>query len=334
MNTLRIPLSRSSGMALSTSFSKHWMSILSTSMEPLSRSTSRSTSFAERHETRMTSLIMNFFDEAGRRVVPSRIKSVPLGVKVSAALESYKAQFYIPFSTAHQYQRTDSAWANEYVIQDFAEMRTGLHVSPDRVLPANIIFDVERDSITETNPEVISVQPQAPEVFGDVWSDVLEQDEKDTVRSYFRRIECLRGAIDFITVRVGGIDTTVEIADGQFSRGIIFEAPRNSLVTALSWQIFDDLLIGNFMKTTLVGIRSLYPGFTPFVARYADNGRAYSADEVRAYMAQYRRRNPLAFLKHELGMKTTQRLRAHVLSNDRLLRGAYRLYKAVKRVEA
>ena len=36
--------------------------------------------------------------------------------------------------------------------------------------------------------------------------------------------------------------------------------------------------------------------------------------EVSAYMEQYRRRNPLAFLKHELGMKTTQRLRSYVLS--------------------
>ena len=47
-------------------------------------------------------------------------------------------------------------------------------------------------------------------------------------------------------------------------------------------------------------------------------------------MEQYRRRNPLAFLKHELGMKTTQRLRSYVLSDERLLKGAYRIYRAVK----
>jgi hypothetical protein len=277
--------------------------------------------------------MMNFFDDSGKRVVPSRIKSVPLGAKVSAALESYKARYYIPFSTAHQYQRMDSVWANDYVIQDFADMRKELHVSPDRVLEANITFDLERDSITETRPEVINAKPLPPEAFGDIWSDVLEPSERDAVRAYFMRIESLRRAIDFVTVRVGGVDTTIEMTDRGFRRGIIFEVPRRSLMTAISSQTFDDLLIGNFVKTTLIGIKSLYPGFTPFVSRYSDNGLAHSVQEVRSYMAQYRRRNPLAFLKHELEMKTTQRLRAHVLSNDRLLKGAYRLYKSIKNLD-
>ncbi|MGB8899089.1 MAG: hypothetical protein WCC90_07560 [Methylocella sp.] len=117
-----------------------------------------------------------------------------------------------------------------------------------------------------------------------------------------------------MTVRVGGEDTHVELANGGYKRGIIFEAPRKSLMDAVSWQIFDDLLIGNFMKSRLVGIKSLYPGFTPFVSKYSDNGLASTTAEVSAYMEQYRRRNPLAFLKHELGMKTTQRLRSYVLS--------------------
>lgn len=77
-----------------------------------------------------------------------------------------------------------------------------------------------------------------------------------------------------MTVRVGGEDTHVELANGGYKRGIIFEAPRKSLMDAVSWQIFDDLLIGNFMKSRLVGIKSLYPGFTPFVSKYSDNGLA------------------------------------------------------------
>jgi hypothetical protein len=255
---------------------------------------------------------------------------VPLGAKVSAALDSYRTQFYVPFSTAHQYQRADSVWANDYVIQDFAEMRQGLHVSPDRVLPANIIYDLERDALTETRPEPIAVTPLPPDSFGDVWSDVLEPAERAAVRGYFSRIESLRKSIDFVTVRVGGVDTTVEMTAHGFRRGLVFEAPRGSLMTAVSCRIFDDLLIGNFMKTRLVGIKSLYPGFTPVVSRYSDNGLAHSTHELRAYMTQYRRRNPLAFLKHELEVKTTQRLRARVLANDRLLRGAYRLYRTMK----
>lgn len=276
--------------------------------------------------------MMNFFDENDRRVVPSRIKSVPLGAKVGAALESYCAQFYVPFSTAHQYQRTDSIWANEYVVRDFAEMHEGLHVAGDRVLSANIIYDLERDQMTETRPAILPVDVQPPEAFGDSWSDRLDADDKTAVRTYFQRIETLHKTLDFVTLRVGGEDTTIALRSGSgFRRGIIFEVPRKSLMDAVSWQIFDDLLIGNFMKTTLVGIKGLYPGFTPYVSRYSDNGLVRTPAEVTAYMALYRRRNPLAFLKHELGMQTTQRLRAYVLSNERLLKGAYRLYKTVKR---
>jgi hypothetical protein len=46
--------------------------------------------------------------------------------------------------------------------------------------------------------------------------------------------------------------------------GITFAAPRHSLMLAVKNEIFDDLLMGNFMKTTLHGdpsARSLYPDF-------------------------------------------------------------------------
>jgi hypothetical protein len=35
----------------------------------------------------------------------------------------------------------------------------------------------------------------------------------------------------------------------------VFEVPRKSLMDAVQWRIFDDLLIGNFMKTTLTVAR-------------------------------------------------------------------------------
>ncbi len=62
---------------------------------------------------------------------------------------------------------------------------------------------------------------------------------------------------------------------------------------AVRWRVFDDLLIGNFMKTTLHGIwereapQALYPDFTPFVAKYADNGGARSSAELREYFEAY-----------------------------------------------
>jgi hypothetical protein len=77
--------------------------------------------------------------------------------------------------------------------------------------------------------------------------------------------------------------------------------PRGSLTTALKYEIFDDLLIGNFMSTTLHGYSptdTLYPDFTPYVAKYGDNGRARTKNELASYFAHYRRRAPIDYLRH------------------------------------
>ena len=65
---------------------------------------------------------------------------------------------------------------------------------------------------------------------------------------------------------------------------------------------FDDLLIGNFMKTTLhgdwwgkQGTDALYPHFTPFVTKFGDNGGACDAAALRAYFAEYFRRGYTEF---------------------------------------
>jgi hypothetical protein len=78
--------------------------------------------------------------------------------------------------------------------------------------------------------------------------------------------------------------------------GITFECPRNSFVKAIRGEVFDDLLIGNFMRTTLHGIKGLYPDFTPFVVKYGDNGRAQSAEELKNYFRAYSSRSKGEFL--------------------------------------
>jgi hypothetical protein len=69
----------------------------------------------------------------------------------------------------------------------------------------------------------------------------------------------------------------VELNHRRFNRGLTFEAPRHSFMTSVEYEILDDMLIGNIMKVTLHGQFSsapLYPHFTPYVTKYADNGRA------------------------------------------------------------
>ena len=52
---------------------------------------------------------------------------------------------------------------------------------------------------------------------------------------------------------------------------------------AVKFQVFDDLLIGNFMKTTLINCKSLYPNFSPYVAKYGDNGYSKTDNQLKNY---------------------------------------------------
>ena len=99
-----------------------------------------------------------------------------------------------------------------------------------------------------------------------------------------------------------------------------FSVPRASLVRAVEWEIFDDLLIGNFMQTTLHGSwpsSGLYPGFTPWVTKYADNGRARSDAELREYFAEYRRRlGFVAWLRGAVEQRAKDAMRSRVSADS------------------
>jgi len=90
-------------------------------------------------------------------------------------------------------------------------------------------------------------------------------------------------------------------------------------MVALKYEIFDDLLIGNFMKTTLHGKwpeSKLYPHFTPYVAKYADNGRAKSMEELEEYFEAYRRRCPMEYVRHRFEERCVNLFRSYVPSNS------------------
>ena len=72
-----------------------------------------------------------------------------------------------------------------------------------------------------------------------------------------------------------------------------FELPRNSLINACKYNVFDDLLIGNFMKTKLFNLNSLYDpsfDFNSIVCKFGDNGLAYTKEELAKYKKEYAKR--------------------------------------------
>jgi hypothetical protein len=244
--------------------------------------------------------MINFFDESGRRI--PRPPKTPLGEWIARDTEAWGARFFVPFSSLHRYQRTDSAWASDRAAQP-DDYRLGWDSQRAELLPAFIRVDCAKDDFTRIDPAPTEDKLYPPEYFGDHWDAPLEPGDVAQVRAYFSRFEKLSEALDFLTLRVGGREHTLTFAGRRRRvRGLTLEAPRHSLMTAVGYQVFDDLLIGNFAKVTLHGpwnrAMPLYPDVTPWVAKYGDNGGARTREELALYFAEYRRRDQYGYVRH------------------------------------
>ncbi|WNG37433.1 MBL fold metallo-hydrolase [Archangium violaceum] len=273
--------------------------------------------------------MINLFDEDGERIEPWAAKKYPVGRTLIAPMRRYNARYFIPFSSFHCYRRQDSLWGEAYTtpINAYAE---GFELPGSEVLPAFVRVDCETGEVTELRPPPADRSPRDPKAFGDDWSEPIDKEDRKKLVAYFKNKEVLASKLDFVRLRVGGSELTIDLNNKRSKYGVTFEVPRGSLMTAVEYEIFDDLLIGNFMKTTLHGLDSLYPWFTPIVAKYADNGRAYSKAEVLEYFTEYLRRQPKSFLLHQLENQATGLFRAMVPKDAKFYGAAKRFYYVLK----
>lgn len=277
--------------------------------------------------------MMNYFDEEGARIPPAAARRGPIGNVVQNTMQTLGCTSFVPFSAMHQYQREDSVWANEY-ITPLDALKDGFQLDPERMLPPFVRYDCIDDSYTEISPRQRVVDPLPAAHFGDDWSEQLEPGDIRRIEAYARSIAHLRNFLDFVNFRVGGRDHVVQLNKDVYKRGVTFEAPRRSLMSAVGYEIFDDLLIGNFMKTTLHGpwpASRLYPDFSPYVAKYADNGLAKSEEELAAYFRAYRDRAPMDALLNAFD-RNVHALAFRLIPKDTPLhRVAKRVYWSMKR---
>ena len=249
--------------------------------------------------------MINFFDEHGKAIPPIAAKKYPPGKDIAYMAHSLGATHFVPFASLHQYQRADSVWVNQYVT-GLSDYERGFESQTCQLLPAFIKYDLSNQSVTCINPSELPVVIHDPKEFGDDWDDLLEHGDVLAIKNYFQRVKSLDSWLGFINFRVGGKDNIIELNTRKFNTGITFEAPRGSLMTAVNFEIFDDMLIGNFMKTTLHGKwpkSKLYPDFEPYVCRYGDNARARTEEELVEYFSEYRRRAPVEYVKHFVKQK-------------------------------
>jgi hypothetical protein len=284
--------------------------------------------------------MINLFDEQGRSLRPDPAVQSPLGPRIAHRMRNFGARYFVPFSSMHRYQREDSAWARVHTTQ-LSDYAAGFESKGDEVLPAFIRYDCSKDSVTEIAPAARPEITLAPEEFGDDWSECLSAEDHRQVDAYFRSVLHLRTFLDFVNVRVGGQDHVIDLEPGGFGRGLSFEVPRQSLMTSVRYGLFDDLLIGNFMRTVFHGRwkePSLYPDFSPYVAKYGDNAGAKTPEALQRYFRAYRDRAPVEYFRHQLSHRlhrvfeegAINVFRSFVPLDSRAYRLVKRAYRAVK----
>lgn len=275
--------------------------------------------------------LINYWDEKGNRIGPPPAEE-RVGEQITRWCKLFGVTDIIPFSSFHIWRREDTLWAAP-IRPQIVDYEAGFDHSVARIHPAFVRVDLDKGEVTPLNPPLADSAPRTPEECGDNWSDPLEAEDRKKITAYFTRIEALRDQLDFIRFRVGGTEHTVELKKGRRSRGVTFETPRASLMQSVEYEIFDDLLIANFVKATLHGRwggNNLDTHFTPFVAKYADNGRARSKAELREYFRQYRQRDPVEFMLHRMERASNGLLRNFMNDGSSLYRGIRSVYRSLR----
>jgi hypothetical protein len=271
--------------------------------------------------------MLNLFGPSGHRLVSTAEKRRPIAPRAQKSARAMGANKVIPFSSFQCYQREDSAWAND-LIPELADYETDALSNWPQILPAFVRVDCETDEITRLNPPRIPRIYKKPEEFDDSWSDPLTADDKKKIQHYFAARESLREHFGFVQVSAGGSSVTVDLNPEKRDIGISFECPRASLMTCIEHELFDDLLIGNYMRTTLHNVPGLYPHFTPYVAKYADNGRAKTKPELATYFDHYYMRDPIAHSLKRLVDGSEMVVRKLIPEDSAMFRFAKRTYHA------
>lgn len=251
--------------------------------------------------------MINIFDRNGIRIEPVAAKKFPVGRDIKAGMDKYNANIAIPFSNLHQYQRRDSFWANQYVTPIEA-LHEGFSSTNGKILlPPFQKINFKNGSFTyeNLNPRRIEIlQPIHESYFGDDWSDLLNKRQIKECLDYFYSISMLFVNYKSIILNVGGSHHEM-LKEARGKAKIIFSVPKTSLLRAIRQEIFDDLLIGNFMKTQIINAKSLYnPDFTKTVAKYSDNGGVNQPNQLKKYFNYYNhhrsKRDRLNLISYEI----------------------------------
>lgn len=204
-------------------------------------------------------------------------------------------------SSQHVYLRPDSAWANSYRItwDDISEHWIAAAVS---LHPPYCTITVEPLTFQAHEPEKAPV-PTPSDDLSEEWKEQMQEADWTAVQAYMSKLILLEENIDFVGFAVAGVRRDFPLRANRWPwskrSGIVFTVPRGPLMETVASGYFDDLLIGNFMKTELIST-TLYPHFTPRIAKLAGNAKVFTKEDYAKFKYRYFKRNPSAFIRARL----------------------------------
>jgi hypothetical protein len=255
--------------------------------------------------------MFNFVDADGKSLAgPPDERKRGMIWRTARIAETLGVGSFCVSSSQHIYIRSDSIWANPYRVT-IADIRQHWHRPRIRVVEPFVTVDLDTGAIARNHPAQTSDETQiTSQTADDDWSETLSRDEWQKVETFMRKFRLVRRYVDFVTFTVGGESHQVDLnppdkRPAGKRRGIEFIVPRHSLMETVTWGYFDDLLIGNFMKTRLINTQ-LYPRFTPLVAKIGGNAKVFTRSEYYRFLGRYLRRNPIGTLSTQLSIEVDQ----------------------------
>ncbi len=241
--------------------------------------------------------MINLFDLQSKQTIRKPCDDFsPIGTIYQKSMKDYSCNIAIPFSSSHQYQREDSWWARKYSCDENDHFRGFKASKSKKLLPIfqKITFLKDEDTLhfENINPEkLVIAKPVKAKNFGDDWDMGFKEKDKIQIKDYFSSIDYLSQNYDTIGVKFKNDTFFCNLNNyKKHKKSILFHAPRRSFMYAIRNEVFDDLLIGNFMQTFLKGASNLrVPKFSYYVAKLSDNAYVKTKDDIEKAFAFYNR---------------------------------------------
>jgi hypothetical protein len=281
--------------------------------------------------------LFNLVDAEGRRVIdpPERRKPGMIWA-LARIVESLGAGSYVSSASQHLYVRSDAVWANPYRV-GWSDVVAHWTRPAIRIVEPFVKVDLDTGEYARKHPTQASDISQITDApSDDDWAAPLSEKDWASLSDFFTSMEILRPYVDYLDFNVAGEIRRIWISDAARNkpearlRGIAFHAPAKSLMNTVHLGYFDAILIGNFITAELRGM-SLYPHFTPVVAKLAGASGVKTFKAWRQFRWRYFRRNPVGYLEWHLmewlaGVADIARTWADRLHVKRPLKVIYRRY--------